>query len=106
MFNGDPESQNPSESSEMGEAADGTGTTQPTQQPVQDMSQVMQMMGQLITAQQQQQEAMLRLVTDREASSSSRSITGLSALARSVDTRGVLKCEEYHGDKEKFMGWK
>ena len=106
MFNGDPESQNPSESSEMGEAADGTGTTQPTQQPVQDMSQVMQMMGQLITSQQQQQEAMLELMTDREASSSSRSITGLSSLARSVDTRGVFRCEEYHGDKEKFMGWK
>ena len=89
------------------QAADGTGTTPPpTQQPVQDMSQVMQMMGQLITAQQQQQEAMLKLVTDREASSSSRSITGLSSLARSVDTRGVLRCEEYHGDKEKLMGWK
>ena len=107
MFNGDPELQNQSESSEMGEeAAVGTGTTPPTQQPVQDMSQVMQMMGQLITAQQNSQDAMLKLMADREASSNSRSITGLSSLARSVDTRGVLKCEEYHGDKEKFMGWK
>jgi len=119
MFNGDPETQPLSESSEMGEeAADGNGTTQPqaadgtgttpppTQQPVQDMSQVMQMMGQLITAQRNSQDAMLKLMADREASSSSRSITGLSSLARSVDTRGVLKCEEYHGDKEKFMGWK
>ena len=84
----------------MGEAADGTGTAQPTQQPAQDMSQVMQMMGQLITAQRNSQDAMLKLMADREASSSSRSITGLSSLARSVDTRGVLKCEEYHGDKE------
>ena len=107
MFNGDPETQPSSESSETGEeAADGTGTTPPTQQPAQDMSQVMQMMGQLITAQQNSQDAMLKLMADREASSSSRSITGLSSLARSVDTRGVLKCEEYHGDKEKFMGWK
>ena len=57
MFNGDPESLNPSESSEMGEAADGTGTTQPTQQPAQDMSQVMQMMGQLITSQQHTAES-------------------------------------------------
>ena len=88
------------------EAAGGTGTTPPTQQPAQDMSQAMQMMGQLTTSQQQQQEAMLKLMTDREASSSSRSITGLSSLARSVDTRGVLRCEEYHGDEEKFMGWK
>ena len=48
----------------------------------------------------------MKLMTDREASSNSRSITGLSSLARSVDTRGVLRCEEYHGDKEKFMGWK
>ena len=52
MLNSDPKSQNPSDSSEMGEAADGTGTTQPTtQQPVQDMNQVMLMMGQLIAAQ-------------------------------------------------------
>ena len=100
MFNGDPESQNQSESSEMGEAADGTGTTQPTQQPAQDMSQVMQMMGQLITAQQNSQDAMLKLMADREASSSSRSITGLSSLARSVDARGVLRREEYHGDRK------
>ena len=72
MFNVDPESQPLSESSEMGEeAADGTGTTPPTQQPAQDMNQVTQMMGRLITAQQQQQEAMLKLVADREASSSS-----------------------------------
>jgi len=86
-------------------AADGNWTTQPTtQQPVQDMSQVMQMMGQLIAAQHSQQDAMLKLMADREASSSSRSITGLSSLARSVDTRGVLRCEEYHGDKEKFYG--
>ena len=70
------------------------------------MNQVMLMMGQLIAAQHTQQEAMLKLMADREASSSSRSITGLSSLARSVDTRGVLRCEEYHGDKEKFMGWK
>ena len=106
MFNDDPETQPQSESSEMGEeAAVGTGTTPPTQQPVQDMNQVMQMMGRLITAQQQQQEAMLKLVADREASSSSRSVTGLSSLARSVDTRGILNCEEYDGDKEKFMGW-
>ena len=82
-------------------AADGNWSTQPTtQQPVQDMNQVMLMMGQLIAAQHTQQEAMLKLMADREASSSSRSITGLSSLARSVDTRGVLRCEEYHGDKE------
>ena len=42
MFNGDPETQPLSESSEMGEeAAVGTGITPLTQQPVQDMSQVM-----------------------------------------------------------------
>ena len=123
MFNVEPETQPLGQSSDMGEeAADGNGTTQPqaadgtwttpppTQQPVQDMSQVMQMIGQLIAAQHQQQaqqnDAMLKLMADRDASSSSRSITGLSSLARSVDTRGVFKCEEYHGDKEKSMGWK
>ena len=130
MFNGDPaETQPLGQSSDGEEAADGNWTTQPqaadgigatqptaadgnwttqptTQQPVQDMSQVMLMMGQLIAAQHSQQDAMLKLMADREASSSSRSITGLSSLARSVDTRGVLRCEEYHGDKEKFMGWK
>ena len=107
MFNGDTaETQPLGQSSDGEEAADGIGTTQPTQQPVQDMSQVMQMMGQLITAQRNSQDAMLKLMADREASSSSRSITGLSSLARSVDTRGVLRCEEHHGDKEKLMGWK
>ena len=70
----------------------------------QDMSQVMAMMGQLIAAQQQQQDAMLKLMADRSAGAPS--VTGLSSLARSVDTRGVLKCEEYHGDKDKFMSWK
>ena len=73
---------------------------------VQDMSQVMTMMGQLIKAQQQQQEAMLKLMADKDAAASSSNFTGLSSLARSVDTRGVLKCEEYHGDKDKFMQWK
>ena len=105
MFNVEPETQPLSQSSDMGEeaadgngstqpqAADGKGTTQPpaadgiwttpppTPQPVQDMSQVMQMIGQLIAAQQQQQaqqnDAMLKLMADRDASSSSRSITGL-----------------------------
>ena len=69
----------------------------------QDMSQVMAMMGQLIAA-QQQQDAMLKLMADRNAGAPS--VTGLSSLARSVDTRGVLKCEEYHGEKDKFMSWK
>ena len=46
-------------------AADGEAAPQPQ---VQDMSQVMQMMGQLITAQQQQQDATLKLMADREAS--------------------------------------
>ena len=72
--------------------------------PVQDMSQVMAMMGQLIASQQQQQEAMLKLIADKTSGPSS--VTGLSSLARSVDTRGVLKCEEYHGEKDKFMSWK
>ena len=72
--------------------------------PVQDMSQVMAMMGQLIASQQQQQEAMLKLIADKTSGPSS--VTGLSSLARSVDTRGVLKCEKYHGEKDKFMSWK
>ena len=76
-------------------AADGSWTTPPnppttTPQPA-STSQLMFMMGQLMAAQHTQQEAMMKLMADREASSSSRSITGLSSLARSVDTRGVLK---------------
>ena len=86
-------------------ANDGNWSTQPnpqttTQQPVQDTSQLMFMMGQLMAAQHTQQEAMMKLMADREASSSSRSSNGLSSLAKSVNTSGLLKCDEYHGEKE------
>ena len=70
--------------------------------PVQDMVQVMTMVAQLIAAQQQQQDALVKLMADKNASSSS-SITGLSAPSPSVDTRGVFKCEDYYGEKDKFM---
>ena len=64
-------------------ANDGNWSTQPnpqttTQQPVQDTSQLMFMMVELMAAQRTQQEAMFKLMAEREASSSSRSITGLS----------------------------
>ena len=29
-----------------------------------------------------------------------------TALSKSLDTRGIVKCEEYHGEKEKFSDWK
>jgi len=78
-------------------------TTQPTtQQPVQDVKKGDANDG--ATARQSQQEAMFKLMADREASSSSRSITGLSLLFQSVDTHGVLKCDVYHGEKEKVHG--
>ena len=91
-------------------AADGSWTTPPNPPTTTPQSastnQLMFMIGQLMAQQHTQQEAMMKLMADREASSSSRSSNGLSSLAKSVNTSGLLKCDEYHGEKEKFMGWK
>jgi len=101
-------------------AADGIGPTQPTaaggfwttppnpptiSSQSASTDQLMFMMGQLMAQQNTQQEAMMKLMAEREAGSS-RSSNGLSTLARSVNTSGLLRCDEYHGEKEKFLSWK
>ena len=66
-----------------------------------DMTRVLDMMA-------SQQAAMLTLMERFSPTSAERSTssTPTSPWSRAVDLKGMLKCDEYHGEKDKFQEWK
>ena len=55
-------------------------------------------------------QAMMAMMTAQTEAASSRaesaSNQSMASLARSIDTKGMLKLDAYHGEKEKFVQWK
>jgi hypothetical protein len=55
-----------------------------------------------------QNQALMNMMTTQTAAASAKatSVSSMASLARSIDTKGMLKIDPYYGEKEKFVQWK
>ena len=53
-----------------------------------------------------QNQALMAMMTAQAVPKAATSVSSMASLARSIDTKGMLKIDPYYGEKEKFVQWK
>ena len=52
-----------------------------------------------------QNQTLMSMMTAQSAAAPTTSVSSMASLARSIDTKGMLKIDPYYGEKEKFVQW-
>ena len=53
-----------------------------------------------------QNQTLMAMMTAQAVPEAATSVSSIASLARSIDTKGMLKIDPYYGEKEKFVQWK